>query len=264
MDGPRGADLALLTEIAREAGEAARRFFGRAPEAWEKPGGAGPVSEADLAADRLLKARLIGARPDYGWLSEETPDAPERLSRERIFVVDPIDGTRAFLAGEPGWCVAAAVIEGGAPVAAVAWFPILGLLYAAAAGAGATRDGAPIRPSARASLAGGVAYGNKSQLGPARFPGGAPEMRRAFRPSMVHRLCLVAEGEGEAAVTFNPVWEWDAAAGALIAAEAGCAVSDGAGAAPVFNAPHPRLAGLIVAPPALHADLMARAAPAGA
>jgi myo-inositol-1(or 4)-monophosphatase len=251
-------DLALLTDATHAAGEAALGYFRRDPQRWEKGGGAGPVSEADLAADALLKKRLIAARPDYGWLSEETPDDPARLDCARVFVVDPIDGTRAFLAGETGWCVAAAVVEGGRPIAAVAVFPAVGLVYAAARGRGATRDGSPIRMSDRSDLDGGVAFAAGSQLRPEHWPGGAPEMRRSFRPAMIHRLCLVAEGAGEAVISLRAIWHWDAAAGALIAAEAGCAVSDAAGAPLDLNRPEAASNGLLVAPPALHAELLRR------
>jgi myo-inositol-1(or 4)-monophosphatase len=255
-------DLALLTEVASAAGEAALGFFRRDPKRWEKGQGAGPVSEADLAADALLRDRLTAARPDYGWLSEETPDDRQRLACARVFVVDPIDGTRAFLAGEAGWCVAAAVVAAGRPVAGVAVFPVTGVVYAATLGGGATRDGAAIRASARAALAGGVAFAAASQLAPERWPGGAPAMRRSFRPAMIHRLCLVAEGAGEAAISFRQSWDWDLAAGALIAEEAGCAATDAEGAPLVFNRPDPRSRGLLVAPRALHAELLHRRAAA--
>ncbi|TVQ56064.1 MAG: 3'(2'),5'-bisphosphate nucleotidase CysQ [Rhodobacteraceae bacterium] len=250
------ADLALLVEAAQAAGDAAMAFFGRAKQ-WDKPEGAGPVTEADLAADALLKRTLSAARPGYGWLSEETPDDAARLGHERIFIVDPIDGTRAFIAGTGGWCVAATVVEAGRPVAAAAWFPVERKLYQAAAGLGATRDGAPIRPSARETVGGAEVLAGAAQLEPRHWPGGAPPVRRGFRPSLVHRFCLVAEGRVDATLSFSDAWEWDVAAGALIAAEAGCVVTDGHGAPHRFNAPRPKTPGLVVAPPALHAALMA-------
>ena len=93
-------DLALLTDAAREAGRIAMRFWRRDPQVWDKGGEHGPVTEADLAVNDMLKPMLLAARPDYGWLSEETPDNADRLSRDTVFIVDPIDGTRAFVAGE--------------------------------------------------------------------------------------------------------------------------------------------------------------------
>jgi myo-inositol-1(or 4)-monophosphatase len=252
------ADLPLLTDAARRAGDLIMGYFRRGPKRWDKPGEAGPVTEADLAADADLAERLRAARPDYGWLSEETPDDQSRLAHRRVFVVDPIDGTRAFIAGEEGWCVALAVVEDGAPVAAVAWFPARGERYAAARGAGATRDGARIAPSACASADGALMLTGAQQLAERHWPGGAPAVRREFRPSLVHRLCLAADGGADAALTLSDAWEWDIAAGALIAAEAGCAVTNGYGAPLRFNGPTARLPGVIAAGPALHAALMAR------
>ncbi|SEA09075.1 inositol monophosphatase family protein [Rubrimonas cliftonensis] len=259
-----GADRALLEEVAREGGAVAMDFFRRDPRKWEKPGEAGPVTEADLAVDVLAKSRLEAARPDYGWLSEETPDDAARLASETVFIVDPIDGTRAFIAGETGWCVALAVARAGVVTAAAAWFPALGQLYSAALGEGATRDGAAIGHSGRGALAGARALSGAAQLDPKLWPGGAPPVRRAFRPSLVHRMCLVADGGADAVITLRDAWEWDVAAGALIAAEAGCAVSDGDGAALRFNAPGARSRGLIAAPPALHGALLALRRPPAA
>ncbi len=257
MSSPE-ADRALLLEAAEAAGAVALSFFGRAPQVWEKDGAAGPVTEADLAANALLAERLRAARPDYGWLSEETPDDSARLDCARVFIVDPIDGTRAFIAGEAGWCVALAVAERGRPIAAAAVFPVLGAAYGAHEGGGAARDGAPIAPSYRAALEGAHVLAGAPQFEARHWAGPAPVVRRDFRPSMVHRMVMVAEGAADAAVSFRGTWEWDAAAGELIAREAGCTVTDGLGARIVYNAPHPRAAGLVAAPPRLHAALMAR------
>jgi myo-inositol-1(or 4)-monophosphatase len=251
-------DLALLSDAAHAAGKIVMRYFRRDPARWEKGGGAGPVTEADLAADAFLAETLRAARTDYGWLSEETPDDLSRLGQRRIFVVDPIDGTRAFIAGDAGWCVALAVVEDDRPVAAVAWFPARGELYSASRGGGALRDGAPIAPSARLSSDGASILAGKLQFAPEHWPGGPPDATRLFRPSLVHRLCLTADGGADAALTFSDAWEWDVAAGALIAEEAGCVVTNGFGGALRFNGPTARLPGVLSAPPAVHASLMAR------
>jgi len=112
------ADLDLIVEAAREAGALALRLRGTGLEVEYKPGNS-PLTNADLAADALLTERLRSARPDYGWLSEETADNTDRLDKTRLFVVDPIDGTRAFVKGRPWWSVCIAVVEAGRPVAAV-------------------------------------------------------------------------------------------------------------------------------------------------
>ena len=257
MSSPE-ADLALLAQAARAAGAIAMQHFGRAPAVRHKPGGLGPVSAADLAVDAFLKDTLCRARPDYGWLSEETPDDPARLRHATVFIVDPIDGTRAFLAVKPGWCVALAVATAGQVTAAVAYLPVTDELYAARLGSGATRDGVPMAPSARIATAGARVLAGAAQLGAEHWHGGPPVVDRAHEPSLVHRLCLVAGGRADATLTFRPAFEWDIAAGALIAAEAGCKVTDGQGAALRFNRPDPRLSGVLVAPPRLHAGLLDR------
>ncbi|QYK42056.1 MAG: 3'(2'),5'-bisphosphate nucleotidase CysQ [Paracoccaceae bacterium] len=250
-------DLALLTDAAAEAGRIARRFWRRNPAVWDKPGN-GPVTEADLAVNRMLLADLRRARPDYGWLSEETPDDRERLDNERVFIIDPIDGTRAFIAGEEHFAHALAVAERGRVTAAVVHLPVAGLTYAAVADGLATLNGRPLRPSGREDEDGAVALASGAAMMAAHWPGGVPPLRRAFRASLAWRLCLVAEGAFDAMLTFRPTWEWDAAAGCLIAAAAGAAATDADGLAPAFNRRDPRVNGLIVAAPGVHAALMAR------
>jgi myo-inositol-1(or 4)-monophosphatase len=250
------ADRRLLEAAARAAGETALGFLGRPNPVREKPDGHGPVSEADLAVDAELRETLLAERPDYGWLSEEGEDCPARLAAARVFVVDPIDGTRAFLAGQKAWALSLAVVEAGRPVAAVVHLPALGRTYAAAAGEGATLDGRPIAVAPAEGSARVLAPA--SALDPRLWPGGLPPVERHFRPSLAYRLCLVAEGRFDAALSFRDTWEWDVAAGDLIAREAGAAVTTRAGDIPVYNRANPRLPGILVAAPALHAALVAR------
>jgi myo-inositol-1(or 4)-monophosphatase len=251
-------DLALLEDAAREAGAIALRHFGSPAGVREKPGGHGPVTEADLEVDRMLRARLTAARPGYGWLSEESEDGPARLAAERVFIVDPIDGTRNFVSGGKAWAHSLAVAENGRVVAGVVFLPRLERLFTAAAGEGAHVDGAAIRPSPRSELDGAQVLTGAAQMDPAHWPGGVPRVERHFRPSLAYRLCLVAEGRFDAMLTFRDAWEWDVAAGALIANEAGATVTDRTGAPPVFNNPSPLLPGLIAAAPALHPEIMRR------
>jgi myo-inositol-1(or 4)-monophosphatase len=251
------ADLPLLEEAARAAGALALAHLGRA-EAREKPGGHGPVTEADLAVDRMLRAELTAARPGYGWLSEESEDGPARLAAERIFIVDPIDGTRAFVAGRRAWAHALAVAEHGRVVAAVVHLPMLGRTYAAALGGGARLNGAPIAASAREALEGAQVLASGNQMDPGLWPGGVPQIQRHFRPSIAYRLCLAAEGRFDAMFTFRDTWEWDVAAGDLIAREAGAVVTTRHGHPPAYNRPAPILPGVIAAAPALHAAILAR------
>ena len=147
------ADLELLETAAREAGEIARRYWREDPQVWDK-GGDDPVSEADFAVDKHLHQRLLGARPDYGWVSEETEDNPERLSAERVFIVDPIDGTRSFVAGEQTWAHSLAVAVNGQVVAACVYLPVREKMYLAALGEGATLNAEPLRASVQSDLKG--------------------------------------------------------------------------------------------------------------
>lgn len=252
------ADRGLLEAVARAAGETALGFVGGPNRVREKPGGHGPVSEADLAVDRQLREALLAARPGYGWLSEESEDGPARLGAARVFIVDPIDGTRAFLAGQQSWALSLAVVEAGRPVAAVVHLPALGRTYAATAGGGASLDGRPIAATPAVPGEGIRVLATGNALDPGHWPGGPPPVERHFRPSLAYRLCLVAEGRFDATFSFRDTWEWDVAAGDLIAREAGAAVTTPAGAVPVYNRADPRLSGILVARPGVHAELAAR------
>lgn len=253
-----GGDLALLIAAAEAAGAIALKHFGRSPEVWDKAGDAGPVSAADLEVDRMLRQELTAARPGYGWLSEETADGPERLAADRVFVVDPIDGTRAFLNGEAGWAVSIAVVEHGKAVAGAVHLPKLGRIYAAEAGGGATRNGAAIHVSAGAGLEGARVLANASNFAPEHWQGGVPPIKRHFRPSLAQRLCLTAEGRFDAMLMLRDAWEWDVAAGDLIAREAGARSTTRHGEPARYNNARPMVAGIVTAAPALHAALIGR------
>ncbi len=251
---PENDDLALLVAAAEAAGDIARRHFGKAPRVWDKGRGQGPVSQADLEIDEMMRDRLRGARPDYGWLSEESAEA--QGAGGRGFIIDPIDGTRAFLDGQTGFAHALAVVEKGEPVAAVIYLPLRELCYTAARGTGAALNGVAIGVRDCDHVAGAEVLVARPQLATELWPGGVPDLRRHFRPSLAWRMALVAEGQFDAMLTLRPTWHWDIAAGALLIAEAGGVVSDGHGAALWFNTDEPRSDGVIAAGPALHARLM--------
>lgn len=252
-------DLALLCEAAVAGGAIALRYWRQSPQVWEKPG-LGPVTEADLAVNLFLRQTLGAARRDYGWLSEEDPDGSARLRAERVFVIDPIDGTRAFIAGEKSFSLSLAVVEAGEPVAAAVYLPAHDRLYSASTDQEPLLNGAPIRASSQAGIEGASLLSTGQTLDPANWPGGVPDLRRGFRASLAYRMCLVAEGRFDAMMMLRPTWEWDIAAGALIAARAGAVVSDGTGARLRFNRGQPQSAGIIAAPAGLHAALMGRLA----
>lgn len=245
-------------DAARAAGDIARSFWRKTPDAWEKPDGAGPVSEADMAVNAMLEHELRTARPDYGWLSEESIDDAARLVASRTFIIDPIDGTRAFLAGEGSFAHSLAIAQDGQVMAAVVYLPVPDLIYTATLTGQALLNGIAIAPSATINPEGASILTAAASADPSQWRGPVPDYKRAFRPSLAWRLCLVAEGRFDATLSLRPAWEWDIAAGALIATRAGAAVTDRAAMPLYFNRPVPQSNGLIAAPTALHAALTSR------
>ncbi|WP_371055193.1 inositol monophosphatase [Rhodosalinus sp. K401] len=250
------SDLALLVRAARTAGAVALRFHGPTAKRWDKPENAGPVTEADIAVNAALAEILRPARPDYGWLSEEDEDAPDRLAAERCFVLDPIDGTTGFIEGSSSWSLSLAVAAGGAISAAVVYLPAHDLLYSAEAGGGAWLNGARLSASARQEIDGANVLATRYALDDRNWPGGRPDFERHHRPSLAYRLALVAEGRFDAMLTLRESWDWDIAAGLLLCVEAGAVVTDRHGGTPRFNTDPPRTAGVVAAPPQLHAPLI--------
>jgi myo-inositol-1(or 4)-monophosphatase len=248
-------DLALLTNAARAAGEIAMRFWKNAPKSWEK-GDQGPVTEADIAVNDMLQSTLRAARPGYGWLSEETPDDAARLSCEHVFIIDPIDGTRAFIAGEKHFSHSLAVARNGQITAAVVYLPALDRLYTASAESPALVDGAPIYASGRCLADGVNILTSKVTLAPEHWQGDPPAFQRSFRASLAYRLCLVADGAFDGMITFRDTWEWDIAAGSLIAQKAGATVSDRHGVPLRFNSVAAQSAGTLATAPPLHGELL--------
>jgi len=248
-------DLSLLLRAAARAGDIARSFFGQDPTIYDK-GPEGPVTEADLAIDAMLHDVLRPARPDYGWLSEETEDGPGRLAREHVFICDPIDGTRAFIEGSTSFSHSLAVARRGTVTAAVVFLPMRDKLYAASAGGGATLNGAALAVSDVTAPQDATVLTTKANLLSSHWPHGVPAIQRAYRPSLAYRMSLVGEGRFDAMMTFRPTWEWDIAAGALIVAEAGGTVTDGHGGPLRFNGTSAQVDGVLAAAPGLHGALM--------
>lgn len=249
-------DLDLLSDAALAAGEVALGYHGGDFHHREKSDGQGPVTEADIAVDDMLRARLMGARPDYGWLSEESGDDGARLTRKRTFILDPIDGTRAFIQGAKDWSHSIAIAKDGVVTAAAVYLPVREALFTAALGEGAFLNGKPITATPNRQLDGATVLSNKASLEAALWQGGVPPVKRHFRSSLAYRLCLVAQGRFDAMVTLRPTWEWDVAAGSLIVSEAGGTVTDRTGKAPRFNQALPQCNGLVAAG-GLHPALMA-------
>jgi myo-inositol-1(or 4)-monophosphatase len=250
-------DLDLILEAAREAGALAVSAREKGLKVWSKDGGS-PVTDADLAVDALLKAKLTGARPSYGWLSEETADDPSRLATKRQFVVDPIDGTAAYLKGKPWFSVSIAVVENGRPIAGVVLAPALDETYAATLGGGATLNGEPITPSATLDLEDSAMLGDVKMFAYPGWPTPWPVMRVESRNSIAYRICLVASGDFDAAIALSPKNEWDLAAGDLICNEAGAVLTDHKGRGFTYNRPNPLLPSLVCANRALAPLILSR------
>lgn len=255
-------DLSLLIDAAKASGNIARKFFQEDPQVWDKGDNAGPVTEADLAIDEMLKTELLSSRPNYGWLSEETEDGAARLSHDRVFIIDPIDGTRAFIAGEKTFSHSLAIAENGIVVAAAVYVPIMDLMFTAATDEIATLNGVPITASPKAELDGATVLGAKPNFDARNWKGDLPPIVRKFRPSLAYRLSLVALGKYDAMITLRDCWEWDIAAGDLITRKAGGAATDRHNNPLRFNNPHPMTKGCLAAGPNLHPLLHARLSPA--
>ncbi|TVR06717.1 MAG: 3'(2'),5'-bisphosphate nucleotidase CysQ [Salinarimonadaceae bacterium] len=249
---------APLHEIAREAGGIANRYFrpGATTSAriWAKDGGS-PVTEADVSVDAFLKIRLSQLAPDAAWLSEETADNPVRLDADLVWIVDPIDGTRAFLSGHPDWSVSIALLARGAPVLAVVYAPALETFYEARAGAGAFADGAGLAVSTRPTLREARVSGPQSMADAlARSVG--PVSRLPRIPSLALRIARVAAGDVDIGLVTRNARDWDIAAADLILREAGGVLSDDAGSPPVYNRPDPVHGELFAAAAVLHPGLI--------
>ncbi len=241
----------LLASAVREAGALALEYFNPGARTSAKvvtKAGGSPVTDADLAADSLLKRRLLDALPDAGWLSEETIDDFERLARRRLFVVDPIDGTRAFVTGDPRWAVSAALIVDERPIAGVVYAPALDETFVAARGLGATLNG-----DALAAFGG---WPPRAAAGPKRTIEGIAERLGASAeviprvPSLAYRLCMVARGAIDFAVAAENSHDWDIAAADVLLEEAGARLIDASGERLGYNARQVRRGALLAAPDA--------------
>jgi myo-inositol-1(or 4)-monophosphatase len=253
-------DLGLIESVVRQAGEIARRFYGGEFKRWSKNKGE-PVTEADLAVDAFLREHLTGARTDYGWLSEESGSV-DGADAARIFVVDPIDGTAAFVKARPYFSISVAVTESTRPVAAVVYNPITEECFTASRGGGSRCNGAPIHVSNCTAIEGCRMLGPKDLFEHPAWSTAPntpwPEMRIENRNSIAYRMSLVAAGTFDAAMSLSPKNDWDVAAADLIVGEAGGKVTTHQGNAFVFGRTPPIQRSLICASPALHALLLRR------
>lgn len=249
-------DAKRLETIVREAGEIAFGMWpggGHALEAWEKSPG-NPVCAADIAVDTFLKRELGRLLPAAGWLSEETADDPSRLDKSLIWLVDPVDGTRDFIRGRPGWAVSVALISERRPLMGFLAAPARGEFWSGVSGQGATRNGERLTASQRTEFPG-------ARVPADSLPREDRDLVMVDKPnSIALRAAMVASGEADLLATLRWGFEWDIGAAALIAREAGAAVTDAFGGPLNYNKRDPRAFGLLISAPAIHDAAVARLA----
>ncbi|MDX6748841.1 3'(2'),5'-bisphosphate nucleotidase CysQ [Geminicoccaceae bacterium 1502E] len=251
---PGGHELERTRDAVVEAGRIAMRHFRREHRRWEK----GPgqiVTEADIAIDRYLHAALRREHPSDGWLSEETLDDSRRLGRHRVWVVDPIDGTRSFAEGLPEFTISVALLMDDRPALGFVYNPATSEMFEARRGGGAFLNGKRVHAATPPSLEGASIVCSKGENRRRHFEELLPHARLTTIGSLAYKLALVAAGRFDAYLSWRRSQDWDIAAAALLLAEAGAVLSDGDGNPIALNRPHPVHDGLIAAAPELHAAI---------
>lgn len=246
-----------VLEAVREAGRAIERIRRAGFDVQEK-GAAGPVTEADHAADAILRDRLLAIR-DAGWLSEETADHPDRLERDALWVVDPLDGTKEFVDAVPEYTVAVALVERGRPTLAVVHNPATADTAWAVKGGGAFRNGQSVRVAEGRRLLASRSETKRGEFGP--FAG---DWDLVPTGSIEYKLALVAAGEAAVTLSRGPKHEWDVCAGALLVEEAGGRATDVFGDPLTFNQPFPKVKGILAGAPEAWARALALVRETGA
>lgn len=248
-------EKACAVRAARAAGEIIRSFYEQTYTVAEK-GHDSPVTSADLQANHKIHEILQGAFPDYGWLSEETVDSPERLSRHRVWVVDPMDGTKEFIQKIPEFSVSVALVEDGRPVLGVSYNPIRDQLFSAVRGQGGFRDGKRVCVSITRSLPSASILASRSEHKRGEWERFKALFRVVPTGSAAYKLALVAAGEADATFTLVPKNEWDICAGALLIEEAGGQVTDSEGRPIIFNRRETLLRGVVASNGFLHQQIL--------
>ena len=239
--------------IAAEAGQIAIDRWESDFKRWEKGPGS-PVCDVDLELDGMLRERLSALLPDAGWLSEETADNRDRLEADRVWVVDPIDGTRDYLRNRPGWCVSVALVENGRPVIGVLDAPARGEVWVAERGQGATRNGVKLKTAWRDQLTG-------ARVPADTLPSVDADLTAVFKPnSIALRIAMIAAGEADLVASLRWGHEWDIAAALLIAREAGARVTNAFGRPISFNSGAGEAFGVLATVPGIHSAAVERLA----
>jgi len=253
------ADLQLALAAVAEAGEAVMRWFGGELEVTHKAPDQ-PLTAADLEADRILRERLLAGAPGYGWLSEETADRPDRLACDRVWIVDPIDGTRSFIARRREFAISVGLAERGRVVLGIVSNPATGELFWALAGGHAFgRDRAGTEGRLQVEPAVGVRslLASRSELAAGEFEPFRDTWKVVPVGSTAYKLARVAAGDGSGFISRGPKSEWDVCAGALLVQEAGGVVTDLHGQPLAYNRADPYVHGIAAGSAAAHAALLA-------
>ncbi len=253
--------LDLMIATAREAGDIAMSYFGQDVKVWNKISDqkvTSPVSEADLAVNAHLKYKLLEAHPTFGWVSEESEDDPARRDKQFTWVIDPIDGTRAFLRGQPHFTICLALLADTLPVAGVVFNPATGELFYARKGGGAFLNSETIRVSERTLLEGCRMIGHEGTFKSRRWREPWPEMAIEQRNSMAYRMVLVAAGIFDATIAVSRKHDWDLAAADVIVQEAGGIVSHSDGSPTTYNRESLEHPDVVACGPGLQSEILAR------
>ena len=252
-------DYNLLTGAVQEAGDIARKFFGKAKKQWKKKFGE-PVSEVDIKINQFLKKKLLKKDSEYGWLSEETPDSNDRLRKRKIWVVDPIDGTRAYLKNKPEYSISVALLLDNEPVIGVVSNPQTGEFFHALSGKGAKEGKKTIKVSNLRQLEKSKIYISNQEIA---------KLQHIMKPSQPHiqpissiayKLSLVAMGSGDAAISVSKKSDWDIAAAHIIIKEAGGVLTHINGETILYNQENPEHESIVAANPELHNKIVKSAA----
>lgn len=249
------ADHSLLMSTVRQAGALALDFFDTDLKTWDK-GNDNPVTEADIAVDTLLKNKLTEARPDYGWLSEETADDLGRLEKRRVWIADPIDGTRAFMRGVPEFTVCVALVEDGEPILGAVYNPAKDEFFEAMRDGGARLNGRRIRPSEQDDAGEAHFLTAKRNMTYFTWPKPGEDMKCTWMNSIAYRMALVACGRFDAAISMAGKHDWDIAAADLILTEAGARCTTTRDKGFRYNQERPRHPNVIASGPKLHDELL--------
>jgi myo-inositol-1(or 4)-monophosphatase len=249
-------ELALAKKAARAAGEILRGYWRRGSYEIGSKGHDNPVTAADLDADRAIKKLLRDPFPGYGWLSEETADNDDRLKCRRVWIVDPLDGTKEFIKGIAEFAVAIALVEDGVPVLGVTYNPIKREMYWAARGVGCHLNTRRVRVTRKRTLKRATVLASRSETARGEWQLFSGMLKVSPTGSVAYKLAMVAAGKADATFTRSPKSEWDIASGAALVVEAGGTITDIKGREIRFNQRNVKLEGLIADNTALHAALM--------